>query len=59
MNNDDFEAKTKGDLVMEQIGAVKEAAKVLNSAVDDSADEQEEVSGWIATIAKAVLSLLK
>ena len=42
-----------------KVGAVKEAAKALNNSVDEAADEQEEVSGWIATIAKAMLSLLK
>lgn len=59
MNEDIFETKSKGDEVMKQVGAVKEAAKALNNSVDDSAEEQEEVTGWIASIAKALLSLFK
>lgn len=59
MNEDMFETKSKGDEVMKQVGAVKEAAKALNNSVDDSAEEQEEVTGWIASIAKALLSLFK
>lgn len=59
MNEDIFETKSKGDEVMKQVGAVNEAAKALNNSVDDSADEQEEVTGWITSIAKALLSLFK
>jgi len=59
MNQDNFETESKGDLVMEQVGAVKEAAKALNDSVDESTDEQEEVSGWITIIGKALLSIFK
>lgn len=59
MNEDICETKSNGDEVMKQVGAVKEAAKALNNSVDDSADEQEEVTGWITSIAKALLSLFK
>lgn len=59
MNQDNFETESKGDSVMEQVGAVKEAAKALNDSVDQSTDEQEEVSGWITLITKALLSIFK
>ena len=59
MTGDELEFKTKGDSVMEQVGAVKEAAKALNETTDISTDEQEEVSGWITIIAKALLSIFK
>ncbi len=58
-NQDDFESESKGDSVMEQVGAVKAAAKALNDSVDESKDEQEEVSGWITLIGKALLSIFK
>lgn len=59
MNGDELEFTTKGDSVMEQVGAVKEAAKALTEATDISNDEQEEVSGWITIIGKALLSIFK
>ena len=59
MNIDDFDLKSKGDTVLEQVGAVKEAAKALNDATDLSVDDDEEVSGWLTIIGKVLLSIFK
>lgn len=59
MKQIDSELESKGQEVLKQIGAVKEATRALNESVEDEREEHEEVAGWIATVGKALISIFK